>query len=118
VQQFGLDLLILADGWQETAKDDEAFKEQLKFALVAAGVEPTELWSDAAPQSGEDTDPASDDDRDLDYSAVDWAEGSADDWELMQQQLSSSRVQVSGEAASDDEPPVPDMADEFDREWQ
>jgi hypothetical protein len=113
VQQFGLELLILADGWKATEQDEKAFEDQLKFALVAAGVDATELWQkDAA-------DVPDDEDVDYDYSAVDWQQGSTDDWEHMQQALSQSRVQVSGDRPEpEDEPPVPDMDDGFDREWQ
>jgi hypothetical protein len=115
VQQFGLELLILADGW---AAGDEQ-EERLKLALLAAGRDPQEVI-EREPDSDDDFDPAADDDRDFDYSAVDWQnDASADDWERMQEVLSSSRVTVSGqERASADVPPVPDMADGFDREWQ
>jgi len=119
VQQFGLELLVLADGWKAGEDREEEFAERLKLALVAAGRDPVDLWSEPAPDSYEDFDPAADEDRDFDYSAVDWQGGSSDDWERMQQALDQSRVQVSGNHGEvDDEPPVPDMGDEFDREWQ
>lgn len=112
MQQFGLELLILADGWKEVERDEREFEDQLKFALMAAGADATELWpKDAA-------DVPDDEDVDYDYSAVDWQQGSTDDWEHMQQALATSRVQVSGDREPEDEPPVPDMGDEFDREWQ
>jgi hypothetical protein len=113
VQQFGLELLILADGWKASDEDEKDFADRLKLALVAAGNDATELW----PKSAEDVDPAADENVDFDYSAVDWQEGSADDWDLMQQALASSRVDVSGNrSAPADEPEVPDV--DFDREWQ
>lgn len=119
MQQFGLELLILADGWKAGEARDEDFAERLKLALVSAGRDPVDLWSESAPDSYEEFDPAADEGRDFDYSAVDWQGGSADDWERMQQALSSSRVKVSGDRSElADEPPVPDMGDEFDREWQ
>lgn len=122
MQQFGLELLILADGWKASEEElataeqrEEDFRDRLKLALVAAGVEPSELW----PRDADD-DPADEpEDVDYDYSAVNWQEGSTDDWEQMQQALAASRVQVSGNRSEpEDEPPVPDMGDEFDREWQ
>lgn len=122
MQQFGLELLILADGWKAGEDRDEDFADRLKLALVAAGRDPVDLWSEQAPESQaayQDFDPSADEGRDFDYSAVDWQEGSADDWERMQQALSTSRVEVSGDRSEPaDEPPLPDMGDEFDREWQ
>jgi hypothetical protein len=113
VQEFGLELLILADGWKAAEQDEKAFEDQLKFALVAAGVDAPDLW----PRDAADV--PDDEDVDYDYSAVDWQQGSTDDWERMQQALSASRVQVSGDRQEpEDEPPVPDMDDGFDREWQ
>lgn len=113
MQQFGLELLILADGWKVAEDDEKAFEDQLKFALVAAGMDATDLW----PKDADDV--PEDEDVDYDYSAVNWQQGSTDDWERMQQALATSRVQVSGNRSEpDDEPPVPDMGDEFDREWQ
>lgn len=115
MQQFGLELLVLVDGWKVTADDDKAFEDQLRFALVAAGVDATDLW----PKDAADVPETEDEDVDYDYSAVDWQEGSTDDWEHMQRALATSRVEVSGNRAEPvDEPPVPDMGDEFDREWQ
>jgi hypothetical protein len=114
VQQFGLELLILADGWKATEQDEKEFEDRLKFALVAAGLDATELW----PQDAADV-PEDDGDVEYDYSAVNWQDGSADDWELMQQQLATSRVQVSNDVQeAEAEPPVPEMGEEFDREWQ
>lgn len=119
MQQFGLELLILANGWKEVERDEEqlkrdekAFEDQLKFALVAAGVDATELW----PRDAADV--PDDEGVDYDYSAVNWQQGSTDDWDRMQEALSQSRVQVSGDPEPEDEPPVPDMDDGFDREWQ
>lgn len=81
--------------------------------MVAAGADPVELWP-----AQDDGDPEADEGRDFDYSAVDWQEGSADDWEQIQQALAETRVEVSGDRAeAADEPPVPDMGEEFDREW-
>lgn len=114
MQQFGLELLILADGWQASEQDERAFEDQLKLALVAAGRDATELW----PREAADVPAAEDEDADYDYSAVNWQDGSSDDWEQMQRALAGSRVQVSGGQGAEDEPPVPDMGDEFDREWQ
>ncbi|PPS89480.1 hypothetical protein [Streptomyces sp. MH60] len=115
MQQFGLELLILADGW--AAGEDQ--EERLRLALVSAGRDPLEVI-EREPDSDDDFDPAADEDRDFDYSAVDWqSDASADDWERMQEVLSSSRVTVSGAGrAGADAPPVPDMSDGFDREWQ
>ncbi|MGW1436872.1 hypothetical protein ACWD7M_16675 [Streptomyces griseus] len=113
VQQFGVELLILADGWQQGRDWDE----RLRMAVVASGVDPSDVFADMLPP--EDVDPAEDADRHLDYSPVDWAEGvSADDWELLQEQLNSTRVSVpSGTAEVPPEAPgVPDV--DFDREWQ
>lgn len=119
MQQFGLELLVLADGWKAGEEREEGFQERLKLALVAAGSDPEELWSEPAPASYEDFDPAADEGRDFDYSDVSWQEGSADDWERMQEVLAESRMEVSGgREETADEPPVPDMDDDFDREWQ
>lgn len=114
MQQFGLELLILADGWKDSEQDDKDFEDRLKLALVAAGADPLQLW----PKDAADVPAEEDEDAEYDYSAVDWQQGSSDDWEQMQQALASSRVQVSGKQEPEDEPPVPDMGDEFDREWQ
>ncbi|MEU9405609.1 hypothetical protein AB0E08_07880 [Streptomyces sp. NPDC048281] len=114
MQQFGLELLVLADGWATADQDEKTFKDQLKLALVATGVEASELW----PREAADVPAAEDADADYDYSAVNWKHGSTDDWERMQQQLAASRMQVSGKREPEDQPPVPDMGDEFDREWQ
>lgn len=120
VQQFGLELLILLDGWEERERDEaqarrdaEAFRDQLRFAMVAAGADAADLWSKDADEVPED------EDVDYDYSDVDWQQGSSDDWEQMQQALATSRVEVSGGPQEvSEEPAVPDMGDEFDREWQ
>jgi hypothetical protein len=117
VQQFGLELLVLADGWKAGRESTETFEDQLKLALVAAGGDPAELWSAPDAALAKDFDPAQDEDVDFDYSAVNWQEGSADDWTRMQEVLADSRVQVSsGEMEPADEPEVPDV--DFDREWQ
>lgn len=119
MQQFGLELLILADGWKAGEDREEDLVERLKLALVAAGRDPVDLWPEPAPDSYEGFDPAVDEGRDFDYSAVDWQGGSAAEWERMQEALGQSRVQVPGGRDEEiDEPPVPDMGDEFDREWQ
>ncbi len=121
MQQFGLELLVLADGWKESEDREEGFSDRLRLALVAAGRDPLDLWPEATAEPSTPADPPAveDDDADFDYSAVDWQEASADDWEQMQQALAESRVQVSGEHREElDEPPLPDMGDEFDREWQ
>ncbi|WP_428957950.1 hypothetical protein [Streptomyces sp. cg35] len=113
MQQFGLELLILADGWASGETRDE----QLRLALVASGADPHDVFPDRfAP---EDVDPADDEDVDFDYSAVDWQDGaSADDWALMQEALASSRVTVEG-AAEPEAPEMPDVPNvDFDREWQ
>lgn len=113
MQQFGLELLILADGWEANEQSERAFRDQLKLALVAAGADEADLW----PQDAADV--PDDENVDYDYSAVDWQEASSDDWERMQQALASSRVEVAGNREEPDAaPPVPDMGDEFDREWQ
>ncbi|MFE0490208.1 hypothetical protein [Streptomyces griseoaurantiacus] len=125
MQLFGLEMLILADGWEAGELREADFQERLKLALVAAGREPMALWPVSAPQAApgpvedvvEDL-PEVDADADFDYSAVAWQDGSADDWELMQQALASSRVEVAGEQTVEapDAPEVPDV--DFDREWQ
>lgn len=116
MQQFGLELLILADGWKAGEEREEEFEDRLKLALVAAGRDPVDLW----PVDAEDVDPSRDDEVNFDYSAVDWQEASPDDWAQLQRALDTTRVDVSGARApeSEDEPPVPDMGEEFDREWQ
>jgi hypothetical protein len=113
VQQFGLELLILADGWASGETRDE----RLRLALVAAGADPAEVFADRLPP--EDVDPADDAARDLDYSAVDWqADSSPDDWALLQEALATTRVTVPGAQAAE-EPQVPEVPDvDFDREWQ
>ncbi|MET7363274.1 hypothetical protein ABZS76_33220 [Streptomyces sp. NPDC005562] len=114
VQQFGLELLILADGWTS----GEQQTERLRLALVASGADPKIVFSDQMPDD-DDVDPAADEDVDFDYSAVDWAEGtSASEWGQLQEALASTRVTVEGsqEIAEPDSPDVPDV--DFDREWQ
>lgn len=112
MQQLGLELLVLADEWKANEPKEDDFEDRLKLALVASGLDPAELWlKDAA-------DVPEDEDVEYDYSAVDWQQGSTSDWELMQRALAESRVQVSGEPEPDDGPPVPDMGEEIDREWQ
>jgi hypothetical protein len=116
VQSFGLELLILLDGWAESDAKTEQRNDQLRMALVAAGESPADLFE---PESYDDFDPAEDEGRDLDYSAVDWAEeASVDDWALLQQALDSTRVSVEGssEGEKPDGPELPDV--DFDREWQ
>ncbi|MFF7198183.1 hypothetical protein ACFZAM_31305 [Streptomyces sp. NPDC008079] len=98
VQSFGLELLILADGWA-----------QQQVVPVRSGAEDP-------PEEVPDLDPADD----WDYSEVEWAtDASADEWQLMQQQLAANRVTVSD--PEPDSPPVirsVPMADvDFDREW-
>ncbi|MFD7835595.1 hypothetical protein [Streptomyces sp. NPDC059761] len=113
VQQFGLELLILADGWAAGEKRTE----QLRLALVASGVDPEDVFTDRfQPQ---EVDPADDEGRDFDYSAVDWQDSSADDWEQLQEALASTRVKVGDDVPSDFEPAHPAVPDvDFDREWQ
>ncbi|MFJ4902858.1 hypothetical protein [Streptomyces sp. NPDC088727] len=119
MQSFGLELLILLDGWEKSDAKAERRNEQLQMALVAAGVPPQDVFSDSDPESYDDFDPAEDDGRDLDYSAVDWAdEASVDDWTLLQQALDTTRVAVQGDGESL-EPSGPELPDvDFDREWQ
>lgn len=116
VQQFGLELLHLADGWASGRETDE----RLRLALVAGGADARDVFADRLP---EPADPARDADVDFDYSVVDWQEdASADEWTRMQDALASSRVAVTSEPdhgeGSDTEviPEVPDV--DFDREWQ
>lgn len=119
MQSFGLELLILMDGWAQSDAKVEQRNEQLRMALVAAGMSPEDVFSEAAPESYDDFDPAQDEGRDLDYSAVDWAdEASVDDWALLQEALDTTRVAVqgSGEGEEPDGPDLPDV--DFDREWQ
>ncbi|MEU6362279.1 hypothetical protein [Streptomyces albidoflavus] len=107
-------MLILADGWAS----GEAWDERLRMALVAAGADPQDLFADRFPP--EDVDPADDDDRDLDYSAVDWqVDTSVDDWALLQEALDQTRVSVTEKDAADEPPDdVPEVPDvDFDREW-
>ncbi|MGW7100389.1 hypothetical protein [Streptomyces sp. NPDC054838] len=113
VQQFGLELLILADGWAS----GEARTEQLRLALVSAGADPAEVFSDRLEP--EDVDPADDEGRDFDYSAVDWQDGSVDEWARLQEALDGTRVRVGDSAPIGGEPVRPDVPDvDFDREWQ
>lgn len=115
MQQFGLELLILADGW----KASEGWDERLRMALVAAGADPGDVFADMLP--AEDVDPAQDAELDLDYSAVNWAEdASVDEWQLLQEQLASTRVSVpSTSPEATDGPVLPEVPDvDFDREWQ
>lgn len=110
MQQFGTELLILADGLAERARE----AEQLS-ALQAAGV-PEEEPDETTDYT--DFDPSQDDDVDLDYSAVDWDESvSPSDVMQMQAALANRRVEVVSDEQADfeDAPPVPDV--EFDREW-
>ncbi|MFI0967067.1 hypothetical protein ACH4S8_37635 [Streptomyces sp. NPDC021080] len=121
MQSFGLELLVLLDGWAENDAKTEQRNEQLRIALVAAGVPVEDVFDrpEPEPENYDDFDPAEDDDRDLDYSAVDWAESaSPDDWSLLQEQLDSTRVMVQGESDEEgpDGPGLPDV--DFDREWQ
>lgn len=73
------------------------------------------------PEDIEIPEPDLDPELNWDYSEVDWAENSQDEWALMQQQLSSTRVSVSDPEPHDTNPaawgapPVPDV--DFDREW-
>ncbi|MCX4799553.1 hypothetical protein OG497_37490 [Streptomyces sp. NBC_01242] len=118
VQHFGLELLILLDGWAESDAQAEQRNEQLRMALVAAGMSPGDVFA-SDPESYDDFDPIEDEGRDLDYSAVDWdEEASVDDWASLQRALDSTRVKVrgSGEEAEPDGPELPDV--DFDREWQ
>lgn len=118
VQHFGLELLIMLDGWAESDAKTEQRNEQLRMALVAAGTSPEDVFTEPAPENYDDFDPAEDEGRDLDYSAVDWDEGaSVDDWALLQEALDSTRVSVEG--GEDEEPDGPELPDvDFDREWQ
>lgn len=119
VQHLGLELLILLDGWAESDAKVGQRNEQLRMALVAAGVSPEDVFTEPAPENYDDFDPAEDEGRDLDYSAVDWDEGaSVDDWAQLQEALDSSRVSVEG-GGEDGEPDGPELPDvDFDREWQ
>ncbi|MGW9067903.1 hypothetical protein ACWGQT_00425 [Streptomyces yangpuensis] len=113
VQQFGLELLILADGWAS----GEERTEQLRLALVASGMDPADVLPDRFEP--EDVDPAEDEGRDFDYSAVDWQESSADDWAQLQAALASTRVDVGTDAPDGIGPVHPAVPDvDFDREWQ
>lgn len=119
VQHFGLELLILLDSWAESDAKVERRNEQLRMALVAAGMSPEDVFTEAEPKNYDDFDPADDEGRDLDYSAVDWAEeASADDWALLQKALDSTRVAVEGDGENEvpDGPELPNV--DFDREWQ
>lgn len=117
VQDLGLQLLILLDGWAASDAKAERRNEDLRLALVAAGMSPQDVYEDqdveTDPDKYDDYDPADDD-----YSAVDWTESaSPDDWALLQQALDSAHVSVEGSAA--EEPQAPDLPDvDFDREWQ
>ncbi|MDQ1041402.1 hypothetical protein QFZ75_007904 [Streptomyces sp. V3I8] len=117
VQDLGLQLLILLDGWAASDAKAKQRNEQLRLALVAAGMSPEDVYEDQDVE----TDPAkydAYDEADDDYSAVDWTESaSPDDWALLQQQLDSTRVSVEGSAGAEESAPdLPDV--DFDREWQ
>jgi hypothetical protein len=114
VQQFGLELLVLADGWAQGKEQTE----QLRLALVAAGADPADLFPGA--ESYEDFDPAQDEGVDFDYSAVDWQDGTTvDDFARMQAALADSRVTVSSKSEEAQDEPGPEVPDvDFDREWQ
>lgn len=117
VQQFGLELLFLVDGWASGERETKQQTYLLKMALIAAGADPAEVLAQE-PESYDDFDPASDEGVDFDYSAVNWQEGaSADEWERLQEELDTTRVTVSsGQDEPVDSPEVPDV--DFDREWQ
>ncbi|MEV7675124.1 hypothetical protein [Streptomyces sp. NPDC088752] len=119
MQQFGLELLMLLEGWAEQEARSDGEIERVKLALVAAGRDPLVIFPEPAPEDYENFDPASDEGKDFDYSAVDWVEGaSPDDWAQIQQALESTRVAVQGDE-EDEEPDGPDLPDvDFDREWQ